>query len=71
MKNKILSITEKVPQVATLPDGLYKGIQSSNVIELTCNGKQYELTCEEGIRGFNNHVVVEIKDGVATYDNLL
>lgn len=67
MKNKIKSITEKVPQVATLNDGLYYGTWGGYVIEITSKGKTYELATEEGVRGIGIKVVVEVKDGVATF----
>ena len=70
MKNKVTSITEKLPQPAQLPDGLYNGIWGGYVIELTHNGKKYELNTEEGVRGINIKVVVEIKDGVATFETV-
>ena len=63
MRNKIISITEKVPKVTTLPDGYYNGIWGGNVIDISYGGKQYELKTLEG--------VVEIKDGVATYEEIL
>lgn len=37
MKNKVKSITEKVPQVTTLPDGLYCGTWGGYVIEIASN----------------------------------
>lgn len=67
MKNKIKSITEKVPQVATLSDGLYYGTWGGYVIEITSKGKTYELSTEEGVRGIGIKVVVEVKDGLATF----
>jgi len=68
MKNIISSITEKLPQVTTLPDGFYNGIWGGNIIELTYKNKTYELTTEEGIRGIGVKVVVEVLNGVATFD---
>jgi hypothetical protein len=70
MSNKILSISEKVPKVATLPDGLYLGTWGGYVIEINYKGKNYELTTEEGVRGVGYKVVVNIKDGVATFDEI-
>ena len=71
MRNKIISITEKVPKVTTLPDGYYNGIWGGNVIDISYGGKQYELKTLEGVRGIGYKVVVEIKDGVATYEEIL
>lgn len=68
--SKILEIREKVPKVTTLPDGLYNGTWGGYVIELTYLGKTYELTTEEGVRGMNIKVVVTIKDGVATFNEI-
>ena len=67
MKNKIISIKEKVPQETILPDGLYNGFWGGNIIELKIEDKIYELTTEEGVRGFNIKVAVSIQDGVATF----
>lgn len=39
MKNKVKSITEKVSQITTLPDGNYNGIWGGYVIEINYNGK--------------------------------
>ena len=70
MKNKIKSITEKVPQLTTLPDGLYYGIWGGYVIEVGYNGKNFELETEEGVRGMGFKVIVQIEDGVATFDEV-
>ena len=70
MQHKVKSITEKVPQVTTLPDGLYYGTWGGYVIEITSNGKQYELATEEGVKGIGIKVVIEIKDGVTTFDTV-
>lgn len=70
MKNKVKSIKEKVPQVTTLPDGLYNGTWGGYVIEITYNGKNYELETEEGVKGIGIKVVVEVKEGVATFDTV-
>lgn len=68
--SKILEIREKVPQIAMLPDGAYFGTWGGNVIEVSYKGKNYELTTEEGVRGFNIKVVVNVKDGVATFNEI-
>ena len=62
MKNKITSITEKLPQPAVLPDGFYNGISYKD--------RKYELHTEEGVRGIGFKVVVEIQNGVATFDSV-
>jgi hypothetical protein len=67
---KILEIKEKVPQTAILPDGMYIGLWSGNIITVVYNGKTFELTTEEGVRGVNYKVVVSIKDGIPTFNKL-
>jgi hypothetical protein len=69
MKHKALSIAKKVPQATILPDGYYPGRWCSNIIDVKLDGVDYEITTEEGIRG-NSPVVVEIKNGVITFDLL-
>lgn len=69
MRNKVKIITEKVPQV-TLPDGSYNGVWGGYVIEITSEGKHYELATEEGVRGIGIKVVVQIENGVATFDTV-
>ncbi len=70
MSNKILLIREKVPQVATLPDGSYQGLWGGYGIEIRYKDKTYELTTEEGVRGMGIKVVVTVKDGVATFEEI-
>jgi len=67
MKNKIKSIKEKVPQIVTLPDGFYNGLWGGYIIQVASNGKTYELETEEGVKGIGIKVIVEIKDGIATF----
>ncbi len=68
MKHEIKSIKEKIPTLATLPDGLYNGVWGGYVIEVNYKGKTYELETKEGVRGMDIKVVVEIKDGVPTFE---
>lgn len=70
MRNKVKSIREKVPQVTTLPDGLYTGTWGGYNIDVNINGKTYELETEEGVKGIGIKVIVQISDGVATFDEL-
>ncbi|MBP6538899.1 MAG: hypothetical protein KA234_01085 [Saprospiraceae bacterium] len=70
MTHKVTFITEKVPQVTTLPDGLYNGLWGGYAIDIDYKGKKYELATEEGIRGMNIKVVVQIDKGVATFDTV-
>lgn len=67
---KISSIKVKVPQEVTLPDGIYTGIWGGYIIDLKYNGKTYELTTEEGVRGGGINVVVAIQNGVATFESV-
>ena len=64
---KILSITEKVPQEATLPNGLYFGTWSGYNIDVHYNGKNYVMHTMETVKGLNIKVAVDIKDGSATF----
>lgn len=66
--NKIISITEKVPQPTTLPDGVYLAVWGGYMIELKYDGKLYELKTEDGVRGININVFVTIANGVATFE---
>lgn len=70
MRNKIVSITEKVPAPSTLPDGYYQGTWGGYVIEVRYNGKAYDLRTEDGVRGVGINVVVHVENGVATFDDL-
>jgi hypothetical protein len=67
---KILSIKEKVPQETTLPDGLYLGTWGGYIIELQHKRKTYHLETEVGVKGFGYRVVVNVKDGVASYSEV-
>ena len=58
------------PQVTSLPDGFYNGIWGGSIIEVEYSDKTYQLHTEEGVRGFGYKVVVIIKDGIATYEEL-
>lgn len=68
--NKIISITEKQPVNTKLPDGNYSGVWGGYIITVHYNNKQYELKTEEGVRGIGFRVVVTIKDGIATFEEL-
>ena len=70
MKNKIKSIKEKVPQISTLPDGYYNGTWGGYVVEVTYKGKVFELETEEGVRGIGFKVIVQVENGVATFDEV-
>ncbi len=67
---KIIKMTEKVPQVVILPDGIYEGIWGGYIIEVKAFDKIYELHTEDGVKGFNIKVMVTIKNGEATFDTL-
>ena len=70
MSNKVIAITEKVPKVTTIPDGLYIGKWGGYVIEVKSKDKAFELQTEEGVRGIDINVVVTVKDGVATFETV-
>lgn len=70
MKNKIKSITEKVPQITTLPDRLYNAVWSGFVIELSYGSKNYQLETEIGVKGIGIKVVVEVFEGIASFDTV-
>lgn len=70
MSNKILKITEKVPKETTLPDGIYQGIYGGYNIEVRYKDKTYDLTTEQGVRGIGFKVIITIKDGIATFQDL-
>ncbi|MDA3855233.1 MAG: hypothetical protein PF569_03170 [Candidatus Woesearchaeota archaeon] len=67
---EITAINLKVPKETTLPDGNYSGTWGGYLIELRYEGKTYELTTKEGVRGMGIRVLVTIKDGVATFENM-
>lgn len=67
MANKIVSIKERLPQDASLPDGVYKGIWGGHVIVVNYDNRTFELNTEIGVRGMNISVVVTITNGVATF----
>lgn len=67
---KVISIAEKKPVASTLPDGSYSGIWGGYIIEFNYDGKTYELTTDEGVRGMGFRVIVNIKDGIGTFNDL-
>jgi len=70
MRNSIESITEKTPTPSTLPDGFYVGTWGGYVITVQYKEKTYELKTKEGVRGVNIRVVIEVKDGIATFEEV-
>lgn len=68
MKKKIIEIAKKVPQLAVLPDGFYKGVCNGYIIHVEYEKDHYELHTEESIRGIEIPVVIQIQDGVATFE---
>jgi hypothetical protein len=68
-KSEIVSISKKVPQSATLPDGIYQGSWCGYIIELTFNKEIYELKTLEGIRGRSN-VLVKVEQGIVSFDEI-
>ena len=69
MENKIISIVEKIPRPAKLSDGCYIGYWCSRKITIQKEDKYYELETEGGPRS-RERVVVTIKDGVGTFEEL-
>ncbi len=67
---KITKVVIKVPKEVTLPDGIYTGIWGDYVIDVRYADKIYELTTEEGVRGMGFRVMVTMKDGVGTYEDI-
>jgi hypothetical protein len=65
---KVKAIREKKPVETKLPDGMYNGIWGGNIIDVSYDGKIYELETEEGVRGIGYRVIVTIQDGVATFN---
>ena len=68
MINRVKSITEKTDN--TLPDGFYNGTWGGYMIELQYNGKTFELETENGVRGIGIKVVVQVKNGEATFEEI-
>ncbi len=67
---KIWHIKEKPPKPIKLPDGTYMGTWGSFIITINHNGKDYECVTDEGIVGSGHEVVVTIKDGEATFEEV-
>lgn len=70
MRNKIKSIRKAIPKITTLPDGFYNGLWVGYVINVNYANGNYELETEDGVRGTNIKVVIEIKNGEATFDTI-
>lgn len=70
MRNRITKIAEKVPQTTMLPDGLYNGVWGGHIIVVKYQGKTYELETEVGVKSFDIKVIVEVKDSVATFQEI-
>lgn len=67
---KITKITQRVPQETILPDGNYQGTWGGSIIVVHHDQKEYHLTTDEGVRGMGFRVVVSIKDGKGTFEDL-
>ena len=68
--NEIISITKKVPQNVSLPDGTYNGVWGGYEIEVIFEKEQYTLSTKEGVRGIGIKVVVHVTEGVATFQTI-
>ena len=67
---KILSIKQKMPERTVLPDGVYIGTWGGCIIQLEYKGRTFELTTEVEVKGRGYSVVVNIIDGVATFNEV-
>jgi hypothetical protein len=70
MNGEITEIKIKQPKNSELPEGYYLGALGAYTITIYYKEHEYALKVKEGIRGFNQRVVVHIKDGVGTYEYL-
>lgn len=70
MNGEILAIREKVPEITTLPDGVYTGTWGGNCITLSYKGKTYELETSEGVRGVGYKVMVQVENGKGTFTEI-
>jgi hypothetical protein len=70
MKNKVVSISEKLPQPVILSDGIYEGVWGGYKIIVPHNDRTFILETEVGVRGMGVKVVVEVKDGIATFQEI-
>lgn len=70
MIKRVKVVEEKLMQITVLPDGIYNGVWSGNVIDLKVGIKEYELTTEIGVKGINIKVIIEVKNGIATFDTI-
>jgi len=68
MINRVKSITEKT--VTTLPDGFYIGTWGGYTIEVQYKEKTFELETENGVKGIGIKVVVQVKNGEATFEEI-
>lgn len=59
-----------MPKKSKLPDGIYIGTWGGYTIDVRYHDIQYELTVEEGVRGVGFKVVVVVKDGIATFEEI-
>jgi hypothetical protein len=48
------------------PDGLYEGVWGGYTVEMTVMGCLVTFQTNNGVRGMNVPVYVQVKDGVAT-----
>jgi hypothetical protein len=57
---KITKVTESVPKETTLPTGVYLGMWGGHVIEVEYQGRKIHLHTEEGVKGMDVKVIVNV-----------
>ena len=67
---KIISIREVPEEPVPLEDGKYVGEWGGSIITIKHDNRNYELTTEGAVRGIGYGVVVTIKDGEATFEEI-
>lgn len=68
MEHKITSIKKKVSKKDALPDGYYIGNWTGFIISVTSQNVEYLLTTQRGGKGVK--VVIEVKEGIATFNEV-
>lgn len=70
MRKKIKSVKKEVVREIMLPDGIYDGVWGGYIIEVIYRNETYMLETEIGIKGINRKVMVEVVDGVPSFDEI-
>lgn len=70
MKTKAVSATIKYNVLDLIPNGIYSGIWSGCLVAIEVDGKEIELTVNDGVRGINVPCNVYVTDaGVSVKTN--